>query len=89
MKKYNKSYQQTPSGIKSHRISKWKYRGVKCDDFDKLYELYFNTHNCNVCKKVFNNSQSKHLDHCHTTGNFRQVLCCSCNTNDYWETLVN
>ena len=88
-KEYNKKYSQTPSGLKSHRISKWKQRGVKCDDFDKLYELYLNTNNCDVCKKEFENTYDRCLDHNHTTGEFRQILCRRCNTNDYWETLVN
>ena len=84
-KEYCKEYRQTPNGIKSRRIIRWKERGVINDDFDKLYELYINTNNCNVCKKVFKNTKDRCLDHDHTNGQFRQILCHSCNIHDNWK----
>jgi len=78
-----KEYDKTDAGIKSHRISKWKYIGVKSDDYNKLYEMYINTTNCEECNieliegRYGNNK--KCLDHDHTTGEFRNVLCQTCN----------
>ena len=66
------------------RISKWKMRGVISDNFDELYEYYLNCKNCQNCnveltidKKI--KSTTRVLDHCHRTGEFRNVLCQSCN----------
>jgi len=79
MKEYNK----TDAGIKSHRISKWKQRDVISDDYDKLYEMYMNTKNCQECNvelvEGIYGSNKKCLDHCHKTGEFRNVLCQTCN----------
>ena len=82
-KEYDKKYNQTEAGKKSTRISSWKKRGVISDDFDKLYEIYINTNNCQECNveliegRYGNNK--KCLDHCHITGQFRNVLCNGCN----------
>ena len=35
----------TPEGKKSQNISSWKRRGL-IDDYDKVYEKYLNTDNC-------------------------------------------
>ena len=80
-----KEYRKSESGKKSKIVSTWKGYGVKCDDFDKLYELYINTKNCDVCKKDFKDSFDRCLDHCHNTCEFRQILCRSCNNNDHWQ----
>jgi len=78
-----KKIKKKEAGIKSNRISKWKRRDVISDDYDKLYEMYINTKNCQECNieliegKYGNNK--KGLDHCHKTGEFRNVLCQTCN----------
>ena len=82
-KEYNKEYRKTEVGIKSQRISKWKQRDVISDDYDKLYEMYMNTNNCEECnieliEGRYGNNR-KCLDHCHKTGEFRNVLCNGCN----------
>tara|TARA_R110002074_G_scaffold378686_1_gene556594 strand:- start:32 stop:475 length:444 start_codon:yes stop_codon:yes gene_type:complete len=79
IKEYAKIYGQTEAGKKSSRISKWKHRGVICDDWDNLYERYVKCCICEDCGKDGIEGKNKHLDHEHLTGLFRNVLCLSCN----------
>jgi hypothetical protein len=83
IKEYNKEYRQTEQGIKNGRINKWKCLGVKCDDFNNLYEHYINTDKCEECNinLIEGNygSNKRVLDHDHVTGLFRNVLCHNCN----------
>ena len=79
-----KEYRQTPEGIKSIRISKWKCSGVKCDDFNELYEKYIHSTNCELCfiqltEGKIKTKTTRCLDHDHYTGLFRNVVCLSCN----------
>tara|TARA_R110002096_G_scaffold13962_1_gene48937 strand:+ start:1669 stop:1995 length:327 start_codon:yes stop_codon:yes gene_type:complete len=79
-----KEYRQTPSGKKAMRIHNWKSRGVLHDNFDELYEKYLNTELCESCSCVLttdkkNTSTHRCLDHCHETGQFRNVICNGCN----------
>ena len=81
LKKYNK----TPAGYKSHKIATWKNIGVISNNFDKLFEKYLKTTNCENCNILLtkdrrNTSTTKVLDHCHISGEFRNVLCMACNT---------
>jgi len=84
-KEYHKEYDKTPQGIKSNTISGWKSYGLVHEDYDALYETYLQTKECNVCKKVFETSYDRCMDHDHTTGLFRQVLCRGCNIYDNWK----
>ncbi len=78
----NKKYRQTPKGKKRRRIGHWKIRGVIHIDWDNLYELYLKTNKCDKCKCEFIGTNRKCLDHDHTTGLFRNILCHRCNIND-------
>ena len=83
-KEYMKEYNQTPAGKKSHRIYDWKKYGVIHHNFDELYEKYINTELCELCECTLTEdkkttSTTRCLDHCHETGQFRNILCHSCN----------
>jgi len=81
-KKKCKEYNQTDQGKKSKRITDWKRMGVISQDYDKLYEYYLNTNECDNCGieliEGFG-SNRKSLDHNHKTGEFRNILCNNCN----------
>tara|TARA_R110002096_G_scaffold36830_3_gene102597 strand:+ start:59 stop:442 length:384 start_codon:yes stop_codon:yes gene_type:complete len=82
---YDKEYRQTPVGIKSNTISKWRTREVKDhfnDNFETLYRIYQSTKFCDDCGFELNtgdNSMRKCLDHCHKSRHFRGIVCMSCN----------
>ena len=81
---YSKVYKQSPAGIKSARISHWKFYGVIHDNYDELYERYLNTEFCELCNIKFTEDKTRKsttrcLDHDHNTGEFRNVVCHSCN----------
>jgi len=82
-KKALKKYAQTEKGKKSYRINRWKFNGVKSDNFDELYEYYINCWECENCgvELVEGNygNNKRCLDHCHITGKFRNVICHYCN----------
>tara|TARA_R100000664_G_C2673232_1_gene84363 strand:+ start:121 stop:615 length:495 start_codon:yes stop_codon:yes gene_type:complete len=83
-KQKKKDYEQSPQGIKTRMIWRWRNEwGIK-GDLEKIYEKYINTANCEVCnieltmdKKITNTR--KCLDHNHTTNEFRNIVCHSCN----------
>tara|TARA_R110000822_G_scaffold214271_1_gene349361 strand:- start:12 stop:374 length:363 start_codon:yes stop_codon:yes gene_type:complete len=77
-------YRQTENYKKLNRISGWKFSGVISNDFNLLHDKYINTNNCEECNVElihgnFGNNK-KCLDHCHKSGEFRNILCCGCNT---------
>ena len=88
IKEKKKEYDQTEQGKKSSRIRNWKQIGVKSDDFNSLYDLYISVWNCEECNVELVEgrcgSNCKCLDHDHITGEFRNVLCNSCNTKRWW-----
>ena len=79
---YMRQLQKKPHIIKTRMICTWKRRGVICDDFDTLYQNYLDSTICDLCGILFDNTikaTSKCLDHDHTTGLFRNMLCNTCN----------
>ena len=83
-KEKRKEYYQTPAGKKSRRISDWKRYNIKHDNYDELYERYLNTEFCELCNIKLTEDKVKTkttrcLDHCHETGEFRNIVCHSCN----------
>lgn len=83
-----RAYKKTPQGIKSTRISRWTWRGIKCSDWDAMYERYLNTTNCETCDVLLTTGlgrTGKCLDHDHSIDdreNVRAILCGACNVND-------
>lgn len=50
--------------------------GVDVAKFNELLSIQDNS--CAICKTVF--TKTPHIDHCHTTGKVRGLLCSPCNT---------
>ena len=77
------AYRQTEAGKKSSRIWGWKKSGVIHHDFDELYQMYIDTKNCDICKVELCEgnfgSNKRVLDHDHSTGEVRNILCHTCN----------
>ena len=63
---------------KYDRIQNWKKRGL-IGDYDLIYDRYMNTSHCDKCGVSFE-FKKKCMDHCHTTGEFRNILCIKCNS---------
>jgi uncharacterized protein YfaP (DUF2135 family) len=63
-------------------IYKWKRSGLICDDYNALYETYIKTTECEHCKTEFTEKNKRCLDHDHTTGLFRKIVCNRCNAMD-------
>jgi hypothetical protein len=81
---YQKEYRKTPIGIKNRKISHWRIRGLISDNYDEIYEKYINTTHCENCNIElttgrFTTSTTRVMDHNHSTGEFRNILCHSCN----------
>ena len=74
-------YYQTPAGQKSMIIRNWRRIGIIFPDEDLLYQIYMETTHCDECKCELNkcNKSKKCMDHDHSTGLFRNILCHSCN----------
>ena len=68
----------------------WKMRGV-VGDIDKIFDLYWNTENCQCCGIHLEGlgTNKKCLDHCHKTGEFRKIVCHMCNKNELSNKLYN
>ena len=81
---YKKLWRKTPQGKKQNTMNTWRSYGVNNVN-DTMYDRYINTHCCDICNKEFKNSLDRCLDHDHDTGDFRQILCQSCNNHDSWK----
>jgi len=84
IKEQRRKYNQTAKRIKSNRILFWKIRGIGMNqyyDFDIIYDIFINTTHCDLCKVEFKGkgADARCLDHCHQSGEIRNILCRSCN----------
>ena len=78
-----KLYNKTDNFIKSNKISKWKRRGL-IEDYNIIYEIFMGASHCDDCNVELTidtkiTSTTKCMDHCHTTGLYRGIVCHSCN----------
>jgi len=64
------------------RMLRWKGVGVK-GDLQAIHDRWEQATNCEVCGVSFEGIK-KCMDHDHTSGEFRQILCASCNNKDSW-----
>ena len=78
-----KIYYKSDNGKMKYRIQAWKRSGVKHDNFETLHTIFMDTKYCEKCHIQLTSGSGlgahKHLDHCHETGDFRNILCGSCN----------
>ena len=76
-------YKDSLKRRKVERISHWKSRGL-IGDYEKIYQRYLNTTNCDLCNlELCSDNKSRNrkcMDHCHATGEFRNIVCHSCNS---------
>ena len=79
-------YRQSEKYKKVGLIAGWKHRGVLHPNFNELYEYYISRVVCESCDTPFNEDRKmncwKCLDHDHSTGAFRKVICNKCNSRD-------
>ena len=83
-KEYLKEWAKNHPQYKS--VASWKYRGMILKEnecWDDIYDRYIKCEKCEFCNNVIKNSLDKHLDHDHTTGFIRGVLCRRCNVNNF------
>ena len=57
----------------------WKIQGLITDKFDEIYNNYINAKYCELCNKQFKNTRDRQMEHNHETGEFRNIVCRSCN----------
>ena len=84
-KKYQRWIDKDPENARKCRIkARWKGFGLNLDNFEEVWERYNNTTLCDYCAITLtidkrNTPTTKCMDHCHTTGKFRAILCNFCN----------
>ena len=50
------------------------------DNFEEIYNNYINAKHCELCNKQFQNTRDRQMEHCHATGQFRNIVCNNCNS---------
>lgn len=91
LKKNNESTKKSYYGnydksIKWSRKKTWKQRGLNMEKFEEIYERYLTTTHCDFCEVELTDGKirtktTKCMDHSHITGEFRNILCCACNSS--------
>ena len=67
---------------KNHKTitkSNWKRFGLIMNNFNDIYERYIYASKCELCNKEFKNTKDRQMEHNHETGEFRNIVCTSCN----------
>ena len=87
---YYKHYSKTDKGMLKIRSNTWKYKGIillaQFSTYEEQYEYFYNKANgqCQICHKPLSflnteNMETAHLDHSHSIGKPRGILCRKCN----------
>jgi len=77
--------ENNPDKIKKYgKKATWKASGLNMEKFEEIYERYINTTHCDLCNveltiDKITTKTTKVMDHSHITGEFRNILCHSCN----------
>ena len=70
--------QQTDKAKEWMRFYRWLTRhGLRPEDYHALFEVQEGY--CAICRTPPGNGMFLHIDHCHTTGKIRGLLCPACN----------
>lgn len=73
---------KTNKRIRNYTKTNWKKGGLSLENdlaFHVIYKRYIFADKCEHCNAKFKNSTQRHMDHEHSTGKFRNVLCSRCN----------
>lgn len=71
-------YAQTEKSKRDHRDFRFKrVYGITHKQYDKMLKEQEGV--CSICSKVNENGRRLTVDHCHTTGEVRGLLCNNCN----------
>ena len=74
-----------PRDLKNRKVYDWKRYGLICregETYDDIFDRVQNTTNCELCNILLTEGNCKTgraMDHNHSTGYFRMVLCMKCN----------
>jgi len=69
LKKYHKSFTRC----------NWARQGLNLYNFEEIYNKYIYATHCQLCNKQFATQRERYMEHCHKTGEFRNIVCNSCN----------
>ena len=66
---------------KSETLCRWKKRGlIESDEqIEFIYTDYIYDTNCDLCGEFYKNTRDRQMEHDHETGEFRNIVCRSCN----------
>jgi len=80
-KEWTMKYIESEKGTKAITKGSWKSQGLNMENFEEIYERYTMAIFCDICECILNqdNRSRKSMDHCHITGEFRNIVCHSCN----------
>ena len=80
-KQYMKEYHQKPEVKKKQKQNSWKYQGIKDMTIERYNKILEEQNNCcKICgKNQLEFKKKLHIDHCHSTGEVRGIVCYRCN----------
>ena len=76
-----KIYNDSERGKQKNMIQRWKQCGLIVEDYDKIYYRWKNSTHCEKCNQIYTIKHFRCMEHSHSTGNFRGIVCHFCNKN--------